>query len=187
MSQNQQELAAVQGESQDQLAAELREQDQDRLVPVTEAIRYRKRAQAAERQVEELAEQLRTSELAQGDMEQRVSESNLECELTRHLVKAGATDIEVALLLAKHELKAGDSDKPPEINALVGSLRREKPYLFGDSSEEAAPAVAAPTAGVRARKSAGASNLPRLAQRAAQSGSRKDIQEYLRMRRSVRR
>ena len=187
MSQNQQELAAVQGESQDQLTAELPEQDQDRLVPVTEAIRYRKRAQAAERQVEELAEQLKISEQAHGDMEQQVSEANLECDLTQHLVKAGATDIEVALLLAKHQMKAPDNDKPREVRALVESLRQAKPYLFGDSGEEAAPAVAAPTAGVRGRKSAGASSLPRLAQRAAQSGSRKDIQEYLRMRRSVRR
>ena len=186
MSQDQQQLSVEQSRGELEPSCESVEDEAGRLVPVTEAIKYRKRAQAAEKQVAELNEQLTDQQQQRDDLQERLKHASQEMELTQQLVKAGAIDVEVATLLAKKQLK-GRGQELQDSRELVESLRRERPYLFGDGPNESAGGLAGPTAGVRSRKSAGTSNLSRMAQRAAQSGSAKDMQEYLRVRRSVRR
>lgn len=160
--------------------------DSHRLVPVTEAIKYRKRAQAAEQQVEELTRQLSRHEQEQSSAQGRLKEALEEKDLTHALVRAGVTDLEAALLLAQKKLKAADGTEQ-DMNGLIGSLRSERPYLFSNAVEEVAATLAVPTAGARTQSHGSSGTLLRLAEQARQSNDRKDMQEYLRLRRSVRR
>lgn len=148
--------------------------NEEQLVPVGEAIKYRKRAQAAEQQVESLSEQL-------GEAQSQLATVGLEGELTRQLAAAGAVDLEVALLLARQQCRS-DAEASNDVGAVVEQLRQKRPGLFASASE----VVAQPTAGVRRTPQGPQVRLEQMAQRANQTQSRKDMQEYLRLRRSVR-
>jgi uncharacterized protein YhaN len=159
--------------------------DSSHLVPVSEAIRYRKRAQAAEQQVEQLTERLREREREQEEIKTRLDEALLETELTHHLAEAGAIDVEAALLLVQRKLKASNG-KEKDSKRLIEILRNDKPYLFSNAVSEVCATLAGPTAGVRSHSSGRANILSRAAQQARNSGNRQDMQEYLRLRRSTR-
>ena len=165
--------------------SDLNECDQNQLVPVTESIKYRRRAQSAEQKVEQLTKQLQDREQEQKDVQDQLNESTLENELTQKLVQAGVSDIEVGLLLVKDKMRVPEGT-PKDIRTLIDTLRKEKPYLFTNTASEVAATLAGPTAGVRGQRTGSINNLSRLAQQAQHSGSRKDMQEYLRHRRSVR-
>ncbi len=149
----------------------------EKLVPVGEAIRYRKRAQGAEKEAADLAEeakQLRElNEELTGDLEAMRTDH----ELMRALSSAGAVDLEGAVLIAKSRLENGE-DK--EIASVVELLRSEKSYLFGGQAQRK---VASKTAGVKEKESGGQRVLENTARQAAVSGSRADVHEYMRIRR----
>ena len=65
------------------------------------------------------------------------------------------------------------------------SSERERPYLFSDTVEEVRQVFAGPTAGVQPGRNGSVANLRRMAEQARSSGSRMDMQEYLRVRRSM--
>jgi len=148
----------------------------ERLVPVGEAIRYRKRAQSAEQEAATLQQQLEASEEKSKQLARELDEAKHERELIASLTAAGASDLEAAVLLAKARMEGTDGD----VDSVVEQLRKEKTYLFEDVETSG---VASKTAGVRERKPSGQSVLDRAAKRAATSGSRADMQEYLRVRR----
>ena len=148
----------------------------ERLVPVGEAIRYRKRAQGAEQEAATLQQQLEASEEKSKQLARELDEAKHERELIASLTAAGASDLEAAVLLAKARMEGTDGD----VDSVVEQLRKEKTYLFEDVETSG---VASKTAGVRERKPSGQSVLDRAAKRAATSGSRADMQEYLRVRR----
>lgn len=154
--------------------------DNVRLVPVAESIRYRKRAQVAEQKAEQLSEQLdavrREAQELTAKMEQLASEQ----VLTRKLVAAGASDIETALLVAKARAAKDGAD----VDGLVEQLKIEKPHLFGSAQVSDKGAAAPRTAVVKDRLSSGKSNLAKAASKAATTGSRVDLHEYLRLRRN---
>ena len=157
----------------------------DQFVPVSEAIKYRKRAQAAEQRVEQLSETLEAHELEVKRLEDHFEEVRLENELTQRLAKAGVNDLEVALLLAKESLKSSAGEEghrqEADIVGIVKSIRDERPYLFAG---EESSLFSVPTAGLRRQQSRGsAAVLSRQAEKVTQSGSRQDMQEYLRLRR----
>lgn len=187
MSQNQQqltELSTRESSSQSGEQTRLESGEQEQLVPVTEAIKYRRRAQTAEQQIHDLSEQVKALEAERADSQNRMENVLLERDLTSQLVAAGARDVEVALLLAKEQAKNSDG-QGLEISSIVETLRNERPYLFCDRVEEVRQALAGPTAGVRSGRDAGVTSLTRLAEQARTSGNRIDMQEYLRQRRSV--
>ena len=186
MSQDQQQLQFdTSGQSQAESEPESTMNDHDRMVPVSEAIKYRRRAQTAEQEVEALAQQLKDSEKAQREVHTRYDEAILENRLTKHLLQAGALDIEVALLLARQNAGTVNGEKK-DIECVIDNLRAERPYLFSCKSNEVISNLAGPTAGVRGQNTGSMSHLTRLAQKAQVSGSRKDMQEYLRVKRSIR-
>ncbi len=148
----------------------------ERLVPVGESIRYRKRAQSAEQEVATLQQQLEASEEKNRQLEGELSESRLEQELVSSLTAAGANDLEAAVLLAKARMKEADG----EVEAVVEQLKKEKSYLFEATGTSA---VGTKTLGVKERKPSGQSVLERAAKRAATSANRADVQEYMRVRR----
>ena len=158
--------------------------NQEQMVPVSEAIKYRKRAQTAEQQVQQLTEKLQNSQQIQQDTQTRLSEKELENKLTQELVQAGVVDVETALLLAQKKAETRQDNN--DTRGLIEALRNERPYLFSHPTGEVSASLAAPTAGVRS-SGGGVNNLLRSAQRAQQSGSRRDMHEYLRQRRAVQR
>ena len=78
--------------------------DNARLVPVGESIRYRRRAQSAERRVEELAGELAEARAEATRLAEELKATQKEQELMRRLAAAGTRDLEAAVLIAKARL-----------------------------------------------------------------------------------
>jgi hypothetical protein len=171
---------------QEDRAADAAEYGMNRLVPVSEAIKYRKRAQAAEQIAEKLSRELKDLEQQRQEEQRQLAEAAQERELTCHLVKAGVIDLEAGILLAKTASDKRNGEVRP-LKEIIEAMRRERPYLFGPILEKAMAGTSGLTAGVRREGSSGVTALAQIAQRASQSGSRQDMRDYLRLRRSVRR
>ena len=154
--------------------------DNVRLVPVAESIRYRKRAQIAEQKAEQLSEQLSSVRREAQELSERIEQLKSEQSLTRKLVAAGASDLETALLVAKTRADKDGAD----VDSMIEQLRIEKPHLFGSAEVSDKGAAAPRTAVVKDRLSSGKSNLAKAASKAATTGSRVDLHEYLRLRRN---
>ncbi|MEM1445183.1 MAG: hypothetical protein AAGF84_03950 [Planctomycetota bacterium] len=144
----------------------------ERMVPVTESIRYRKRAQHAETQAESL--QQRVDELTRtlSENEQTIAALERRQRIDTELAKADAVDMEVARLLT--EVAVSDMDDP-DVAEAIDDLRRHKPYLFRSRGR------AARNMGPAAHDLA--SPLEDAAERAIASGDRRDLLQYLRLRR----
>ncbi|MEM7578054.1 MAG: hypothetical protein AAF328_11350 [Planctomycetota bacterium] len=144
----------------------------DRLVPVTESIRYRKRAQQAETQAQALQERIDQMARTLSENEQTIASLERRQRIDAELAKADAVDLDVARLLTEVAVSAMDE---PDVAEAIDELRRHKPYLFRSRS--------------RAARSMGptphdlASPLEDAAERAVASGDRRDLLHYLRLRR----
>jgi len=149
----------------------------DRLVPVGESIRYRKRAQTAEKKLQELSEQLNESKVDGEKLKVELEAMRLEKQLSNCLVSAGVNDLETAMLVVRERM---DGKSAKDVDSVVEQVRNEKGYLF-DVLEMGAAAER--TSGVKDRSSVGKGVLESVAKRAAVSGSRADVQEYMRVRR----
>jgi len=150
----------------------------EKLVHVSEAIRYRKRAQSAEKRVSELEQQLQVGNRKTEQLAEQLSEIKLDGDLVAKLTAAGVNDMEAAILMAKARMDS--SGEEVGTDSVIEQLRKDKEHLF---EERTTGAVAVKTAGVRDKKPGGQRVLERTAQKAAASGSRADVQEYLRVRR----
>jgi len=139
-----------------------------KLVPVAESIRYRKRAQSAEKELESLAEQLAQAKSEATKMADQLSDIQVEQKLTRKLVAAGTVDLETAVLIAKAKV---EGQAQADLDGAIEQLKKEKQYLFTGSS-----------GAVTAKKTAGAKD--RIQKKAATTGNRTDLQEYLKLRRN---
>jgi hypothetical protein len=154
--------------------------DNVKLVPVAESIRYRKRAQAAEQKAEQLSEQLNAVRCEAQELTVKMNQLETERLMTRKLVAAGVIDLETALLIARTRA----SDDGADMDGLVKQLRSEKPYLFGSAKTGDTGAAAPRTAPVKDRLASNKSSLAKAAMKAASTGSRADLHEYLRLRRN---
>ena len=152
-----------------------------KLVPVAESIRYQRRAQSAERKVEALANQLSQLESQTAQMVEQLGDIQLlERELMRKLAAAGVVDLEGAVLIAKTRLKGQEK---ADLDGCVEQLRKEKQYLFVDKLLRSS-AVIQKTAGVKDIATTAQTVLEKAAKRAAATGSRTDLQDYLKLRRN---
>jgi len=158
----------------------------EKQVPVSEAIRYRRRAQAAERTVETLQEQLERVEAGRAELARRVEALEAEQALTRQLVQAGARDLEATLLLARQRLggagRRGNEQSQEDVEQVVARLRREKPYLFVEE-RRLSIGPAERTSGARGSIDGRQAAVEQAAQRAKATGDMRDLCEYLRVRR----
>ncbi|MBN2455740.1 MAG: hypothetical protein JXB29_04250 [Sedimentisphaerales bacterium] len=150
-----------------------------KLVPVAESIRYRKRAQSAERKAETLAEELAQAKSEAAEAAEKLGEIELEQRLMRKLAAVGAVDLEAALLVTKARI---ESDKKADLDGVIDNLRKEKGHLFGGSGKDVA--TTRKTAVVKDGMHSGRTVLEGAAKKAATTGSRADLQEYLRLRRN---
>lgn len=154
------------------------ENERLKLVPLAESIRYRKRAQSAEKKLEELSERLADAKAEAEAAAEQLKNIQVEQKLMNKLTEAGAVDLETAMLLARVRI---EGQNEAEIDGVVKQLRKEKQYLFADVGSLGALKK---TAGVRERMEGGRNILERAARRAATTGNRTDLQEYLKLRRN---
>jgi hypothetical protein len=159
-----------------QVTSEDEDLGSEKLVPVSEAIRYRKRAQSAEKRISSLEQELDEVQEQNEQFGKRLRDREKEQELTHKLTIAGVNDLETAVLVAKSRLKeSGDA----QVDSVIEQLRKDKSYLFLDIPS----GTASKTAGVKAESPSGQRGLERAAKKAAASGNRVDLQEYLKVRR----
>ena len=154
------------------------EKVEGKFVSVQEAIRYRKRAQGAEKQAEGLEAELSQARGRIEKLNEELGRVMLEQKLIQKLSAAGAVDLEAASLLIKSRI---DGEGDEGIDKAIENLKREKQYLFSKTS--ASVTAVKTTAGVKEKVSSAQTVLERAAKKASQSGDRKDLQEYLRVRR----
>jgi hypothetical protein len=152
--------------------------DESRLVPVTESIRYRKRAQVAEKKVEELTERLSQLQKQTMSLNEQLDEIRSEQKLTNKLIAAGTVDVESAVLLAKTRMR---EQEDLDVDDLIEQLKKDKQHLFKKSPENV---TASRTSGAKDRTSDGYAVLAAAARKAANSGSRRDLHDYLKTRRN---
>jgi len=153
--------------------------DNLKLVPVAESIRYRKRAQSAEKRNEILAEQLNQAESNAKKVAKQLSEVQFEKSLTHKLAAAGVVDLETAVLIAKTRME--DSNEAG-LDGVIEQLKKDKQYLFRNDNNEVMAAQR--TSGAKDRKTGNQAVLERAAKTAATTGNRTDLQEYLKLRRN---
>ena len=147
----------------------------DKLVPVTEAIRYRKRAQAAEQKIGDLNTQLEQLQQQLDEAQHTVTHLERRQQIDALLAEAEAIDLETARLLTE---RAVEQMSEPDVSLAVDELRRNKPYLFQHSTDTNSGAMAA-------RDAANVTGAEQAAEHAARSGDRRDLLHYLRLRRQT--
>jgi len=172
---------------------------------IRESIKYRRRAQEAERRAEALEAEIDGLRQAQQDREAalqaeldqaraeadargaRLADLERDRNLERELVRAGCADPETALALARQRLNGGEPPEDPA--AFAKALLQEKPHLRVGSSAAPSPVSSSlppPTAGAKpAGDHAPRRTAQRLAERARETGSTADVMAYMRARRAV--
>ena len=159
------------------------QEEQEKMAPVSESIRYRKRAQAAEQQLEQLSLQVEKQQEQLAGLQRALDEKTKDQELNQALTQAGVEDVEAAFLLAQMRLQT-DEGREAGLKQVIADLEQERPWLFYDKRAGARQSPG-PTQGVRRDAPGGKETLNRLAEQARNSGSRRDMQEYLRVRRTI--
>ena len=163
----------------------------DRLVPVAESIRYRRRAQRAETKLTQFEQQLadaqaqldgRLEQLAAAEAQRDELRTRLDLAAThasaeRMLRQAGVADVETAMALLEKRTDLAVAPDAGQLEQEIQRLLQDKPILLADP-----PRLPGKTASARLAAS-GPARLARAATRAAVSGSRRDVAEYLRLRR----
>jgi len=150
-----------------------------RMANVAEAIRYRKRAQAAERELAEtrarLDEATREAEAAQ----QRLAQVERGAAIDRGLADAGVADLEAARLLVDAAL----SDSEADVAAAIEAVQRDRPQLFRVVRSGPGPTAAMGPA-VRTSPQ-GSREIERAASAARHTGHNADVMHYMNLRRSA--
>jgi hypothetical protein len=152
--------------------------DSTKLVPVAESIRYRKRAQSAEKKIESLTEQLAQAKAQTSELSEQLSDIQTEQKLMQQLTAAGAVDLETAMVITRARMQDKDDT---DVTGVIEQLKKEKQFLFTAGSPGAAPTK---TAGARDRVTNSQTLLERAAKKAATTGSQTDLHEYLKLRRN---
>ena len=150
-------------------------------MPLHEAVRYRRRAQSAEKEAAAAKQQLQESVSGSEVLAEQLDEMKVDRKLSEMLTEAGVCDLEAAVLLARARLKDCEGG---DVESVVERLRKEKRYLFVER-DEVAVGVGMKTSGVKDGRSGGRRVLEGAATKAAVSGSRNDVHEYMRARRAV--
>ncbi len=168
-------------ETQDILSEDITgagDSDNMKLVPVAESIRYRKRAQSAEKKIEALSGQLAEAKSQVKEMSEQLGDIQAEQKLTRKLAAVGTVDLETAVMLARAKME-GQSEA--DLDGVIEQLKKEKQYLFAGNGGSA---TVKKTSGVKERITNNQTAIERAAKKAATTGNRTDLHEYLKLRRN---
>lgn len=175
-----------------------RAEDQDgatKLVPVGESIKYRRRAQQAETQLQQIEQKLnelqtqldrRTEEIAAAESQR--DEARLQLTTTenrmaaeRLLGEAGVVDLETGSLLLSERVDLNQDHDQESLGRQVEQLLLDKPFLRATAQ---AP-LPGKTASARVPQATARALMTDAAEEAARTGNRRDVAEYLRLRRQT--
>ena len=163
-----------------------------RLVPVNEAIKYRRRAQQAESslqqfeqrlkdtqaQLAERLEQLAEAESHRDELRHQIDTMHLRSSAERMLRDADVTDVETAMAVLEKRVAFSEDLDAGQMQQAVDQLLQSKPNLT-----TVPPALPDKTASPRLDGVGAGARLAQSAAQAAQTGNRRDVAEYLRLRR----
>jgi hypothetical protein len=151
--------------------------NEEKVVPVAEAIRYRKRAQAAEKELIEAQRKLQEAETQKDQFAQQLSQTKQEQTLKEKLLAAGAVDTETAMLVIQNRLAQDDK---AELDKVIEQVRLDKPHLFESLST---PTVFSSTRGTKDKSAAGQEKIKTAAVKAIKTAGRTELMEYMKARR----
>lgn len=165
---------------------------ESRLVPVNEAIKYRRRAQQAESslqqfeqglkdtqaQLAERLEQLASAEAQRDELRHQIDTMHMRSSAERMLHDAGVTDIETAMAVLEKRVTFSEDLDAEQMQQAVDQLLQAKPNLT-----IVPPVLPDKTASPRLGGVGAGARLAKSAAQAAQTGNRRDVAEYLRLRR----
>ena len=152
------------------------QEQRERLVPVSEAKKYRKRAQAAEKILEDLKTELVEKNRTLQEQRQRISDMQRQRHIDELLMESEAIDLETTRLLT--ELALSEMEEP-DVEQAISQLCRRKPFLFRQTARGAA--ALSPKA--ENDQTSLTRSMERAAAEAHSSGNRMALLRYLRLRR----
>jgi len=142
---------------------------------------YEQKLQELRSQVERKTEQLAAAEAQRDEAMTRLTLTENRLEAQGLLSAAGVVDVEAATTLLAERLDLGDDLDRQAISGGVEKLLLDKPFLRRAHGVALPPA----TASARPSRTRSAGQLATAAERAARTGDRKDVAEYLRLRRQA--
>ncbi len=148
----------------------------ERLVPVSEAKKYRKRAQAAEKILEDFKVELAEKDEALHKQRQNIADMQRQRSIDELLVDSETIDLETTRLLTEMALS---EMAEPDVEQAVAQLRKRKPFLFRSTAHGAT--ALSPKA--ENNQTSLARSIERAAADAHSSGNRTALLRYLRLRR----
>ena len=164
-------------ETKEQEITELIEEN-EKMVPVSESVKYRRRAQIAEKKHEN-TEKLMDSLIKENQrLDRELKDSRRDQQILSMLEKEGVIDSEAALLLTRSRMK---QDSIEDAIEAVKELKDSKRYLFLQNNINAAEL----TNGIKEPHETKETEVARMAEEAATSGSREALYEYMRARRNL--
>ncbi len=135
-----------------------------------------------QRQLEAQRELLATAEAQRDELQMQLTQTENRHAVSAALTAAGATDLDLAMAALRQRIDLDEPLEPETIEQSVEKLLLDKPLLAGLPAGASMPPA---TSGPRDEPAAGTARLSRAARQAALSGNRKDIAEYLRLRRQA--
>ncbi len=150
----------------------------DQRAPVTEAIRDRKRARSAEQQLQDLTARFGALQQQLDDSQQTITALERRQKIDALLADSDAIDLDAARLLT--EVAVSQMDEP-DLALAIEDLQQAKPYLF----RHRPPAGTPFTATAMGPRLAEPPPHAQAAQHAAATGNRRDLMDYLRLRRNA--
>lgn len=154
-------------------------QESPSLVPVTEAKKYRKRAQSAEQSLRDVEEQLNEKDKRVEELEQTITELERKQRIDALLIESEAIDLEAARLLTEVAVRQMDE---PDVVSAVAELKRTRPFLFRAVYQSRANGSGAMSARTESNRRA-VTDADQAAAEATETGQRNDLLRYLRLRR----
>lgn len=163
-----------------------------KLVPVAESIKYRRRAQQAEATLEELQQQLTEIKKQVTDQQNQLGSAEAQRDeaalqlivaenrrtVERVLSEAGTVDIETAAMLLGKKIDLAEVLDADAIHRSIEELLLDKPYLRKPNAP-----LPQKTASAKPAQTGTLAQMTQAADRAITTGDRRDVAEYLRLRR----
>jgi len=141
----------------------------------------RQRVEELHKQLASRSDELGTAEAQRDEARRQLTVTENRIKAERLLAQAGVVDVETASLLLSKRTDLGEELEAEALARSVEQLLLDKPFLRAPSQAPLPPKTAS-------AKSSGLSAAARLAQtaeRAARTGDRRDVAEYLRLRRQI--
>ena len=148
--------------------------------PQARAAEAEQTADALRAQLERRNDELALAEAQRDEAQMQMSVAETQSRIEKVLLGTGVIDLETATLLLKKRMDFSEDLTGDQIRNGIQTLLGDKPFLSGPKPA----ALSMPGATTSPRQApAGGDALLRAAKKAAQTGNRKDIAEYLRLRR----